>query len=259
MSKATISSIFLPEKRRQARSGDRVMSGQEDSRFYNLDEIQQESAFSYFLGVDYIKKQFVFISKSIKNVLGYTSEFYLKAGLDFALECIHPKDLQKLHVTQKKILKVFYETPVESRKLLKFDSNFRIRRADGRYIQILRQTIFPDLTDDGEPLLDFSTCTDISRYKQDNTMKLTIYLMDIRGVKQIQEYDISDPETVLTKRQTQIMELIAEGMTSNQIAHKLVISVETVKNHRKKILESTGAKNTAEAMKITFGNRHNDS
>jgi DNA-binding NarL/FixJ family response regulator len=112
------------------------------------------------------------------------------------------------------------------------------------------------LTEDGEPSFDFSTCTDISRYKEDNNVKLTIYLREGDNFRHVHEFNILDSENVLTKRQNQIIELIAQGMTSNQIAHRLVISAETVKNHRKKILENTGAKNIAEAMKITFGNRN---
>ncbi|MBL0133790.1 MAG: helix-turn-helix transcriptional regulator [Chitinophagaceae bacterium] len=36
-----------------------------------------------------------------------------------------------------------------------------------------------------------------------------------------------------------------QGHTNNDIAEKLFISYETVKSHRKNILEKTGAKNTA--------------
>jgi DNA-binding CsgD family transcriptional regulator len=252
----SISNDSLLEKPRRHKPEEKSFFVQGTRPYYDIYELLQENAFSYFLSIDCSKKQFMFISRSIKNVLGYSHDFYLKAGLSFALESIHPDDLRKLSFLQKRILRVFHDYPVEKRKLLKFDSNFRVKRADGKYVQILRQTIFPELTEDGEASFDFSTCTDISRYKQDNNMKLTIYLREGDNFRQLQEFDISASENVLTKRQSQIIELIAQGMTSNQIAHKLVISAETVKNHRKKILENTGAKNIAEAMKITFGNQN---
>lgn len=49
----------------------------------------------------------------------------------------------------------------------------------------------------------------------------------------------------LTIREIEILGLIMLGNTNQQIAQKLFISYETVKSHRKHILEKTGAPNTA--------------
>ena len=45
-------------------------------------------------------------------------------------------------------------------------------------------------------------------------------------------------------REIEILGLIMQGLTNNEIGEKLFISYETVKSHRKHILEKTGAKNT---------------
>ena len=49
----------------------------------------------------------------------------------------------------------------------------------------------------------------------------------------------------LSIREIEVLGLIMQGLTNNDIAEKLFISYETVKSHRKHILEKTGAKNTA--------------
>lgn len=49
----------------------------------------------------------------------------------------------------------------------------------------------------------------------------------------------------LTKREIEIIGLLMQGYSSEEIAEKLFICFETVKSHRKHILEKTGAKNTA--------------
>ncbi len=49
----------------------------------------------------------------------------------------------------------------------------------------------------------------------------------------------------LSIREIEVLGLIMNGLTNNEIAEKLFISYETVKSHRKKILEKTGSKNTA--------------
>lgn len=50
---------------------------------------------------------------------------------------------------------------------------------------------------------------------------------------------------ILTERENEIIKLIAEGFTNEQIAEMLFISKHTVNTHRKNILAKLGVKNTA--------------
>jgi DNA-binding NarL/FixJ family response regulator len=55
---------------------------------------------------------------------------------------------------------------------------------------------------------------------------------------------------VLTRREKEVLELIANGMTNAEIAKKLFISVTTVDTHRKNLLTKLEAKNTASLVRI---------
>jgi len=55
---------------------------------------------------------------------------------------------------------------------------------------------------------------------------------------------------VLTRREKEVLELIANGMTNAEIAKKLFISVTTVDTHRKNLLAKLEAKNTASLVRI---------
>jgi DNA-binding NarL/FixJ family response regulator len=55
---------------------------------------------------------------------------------------------------------------------------------------------------------------------------------------------------VLTRREKEVLELIADGMTNGEIAQKLFISVTTVDTHRKNLLAKLEAKNTASLIRI---------
>lgn len=50
-------------------------------KHYHLYEKLLENAFSYFFMIDFQRMKYVYVSKSIKNVLGYTSDSYMKGGL----------------------------------------------------------------------------------------------------------------------------------------------------------------------------------
>ena len=53
----------------------------------------------------------------------------------------------------------------------------------------------------------------------------------------------------LTAREQEILRLVADGMTTAQIAEKLYTSPRTVESHRQNIMAKTGTKNTAALVK----------
>ncbi len=57
-------------------------------------------------------------------------------------------------------------------------------------------------------------------------------------------------EKKLTRREKQILKLVADGQTSKAIAENLYISKHTVDNHRKKILKKLGIKSLYELRNI---------
>jgi DNA-binding CsgD family transcriptional regulator len=56
----------------------------------------------------------------------------------------------------------------------------------------------------------------------------------------------------LTRREKEVLELIADGNTNNEIATKLFISVTTVDTHRKNLLAKFEAKNIASLIKAAM-------
>ena len=60
------------------------------------------------------------------------------------------------------------------------------------------------------------------------------------------------PADPLTPRELQIVKLIAEGYTSDEIARELVISRKTVDHHRANILDKLGMRNVAELTRYAI-------
>ena len=57
---------------------------------------------------------------------------------------------------------------------------------------------------------------------------------------------------LLTGRETQILILVAEGLTNQEIADKLFISQQTAISHRKNLLIKFNARNTAELVRLAL-------
>ncbi|WP_435354505.1 response regulator [Emticicia sp. SJ17W-69] len=58
--------------------------------------------------------------------------------------------------------------------------------------------------------------------------------------------------TKISKKEREILKYITEGLSSQEIAEKLSLSVRTVSNHRANILRKTDVKNTAELVRLAM-------
>ncbi|MCU0420333.1 MAG: response regulator transcription factor [Cyclobacteriaceae bacterium] len=56
-------------------------------------------------------------------------------------------------------------------------------------------------------------------------------------------------QPLLTRREVEVLRLIAEGLTNNEIAEKLFVSASTVDSHRKNLISKLQVKNTAALVK----------
>ena len=74
------------------------------------------------------------------------------------------------------------------------------------------------------------------------------------GVKDLMDgHTVSgSSEPVITKRESEILRLIADGFTNQEIADRLFISISTVDSHRKNLLVKFNSKNTAALVKTAI-------
>jgi DNA-binding NarL/FixJ family response regulator len=63
----------------------------------------------------------------------------------------------------------------------------------------------------------------------------------------------ASPPDGLTTRETEVLVLIAEGLTNQEIARKLHVSTATVKTHINNLFAKTGLKDRAQAVRYAYG------
>jgi DNA-binding CsgD family transcriptional regulator len=59
-------------------------------------------------------------------------------------------------------------------------------------------------------------------------------------------------QSVLTKRQREVLQLVAEGRTAKQIADILNIAIQTVAFHKYRLMNTLGLRTTAELTKYAI-------
>jgi len=60
------------------------------------------------------------------------------------------------------------------------------------------------------------------------------------------------PETLLTERENQVLKLVAEGQSSQEIADTLVISIKTVEKHRASLLAKLGMRDRTQLTRYAI-------
>lgn len=66
------------------------------------------------------------------------------------------------------------------------------------------------------------------------------------------ERALEDPYGRLTPREREVFHLMAEGMTTKEIARRLGISVKTAENHRGRVLDKLDVRNSAELVRYAL-------
>ena len=90
---------------------------------------------------------------------------------------------------------------------------------------------------------------DKSYLDQDSQEKL---ISSISNADEEDDRNYDELAAQITQRELEILQLIALGLTSQDIANKLFISKNTVETHRKNMLAKLNVNNTAALLKIAY-------
>lgn len=187
--------------------------------------------------------------RGIKRLFGYSEEEF---NFELFNHWYHPDD----HDRYMYLLKLSNEW---ARKLkpvpftIEASIDYRVRKKNGSYIKILRQTTVFETCFDKSPKSAFSFISDISKIKTNTSVNLS--LIDVNSGNVLFEDKEKDPGQVqLTKREKEILVKIKGGKNSKAIAAEFTCSKHTVDTHRRKMLKKAGCKNTMELINYCVRN-----
>jgi len=215
-----------------------------------LDAVEGSSVVLY----DLYQRRYVFLTPSFKFLLGYRREEALDQGPEFFYRRMHPEDLPVVLDTVTRTLRFLYGLPSGERKDYKLGFDFRIRRPDDRLIRLLQQVVVLELDARGNIWLVLAVNDLVPGASLEAPAGRC--LRNLRSGKEYLFAPEEDsaaagrlPNPGLTKREIEVLGLVAVGMASRQIADRLYISAATVNNHRQRILEKMRARNSSEAVR----------
>jgi PAS domain S-box-containing protein len=181
------------------------------------------------------------------ELLGYQHE-ELGNDADDWMNFIHPKDLELVKQTLASHLQG---------ETADFESEHRLRHKDGHWVMVESKGKVTRRDKDNAPLRMVGTMRDITQRKRLNE----------EGVKLLQQIESliretssnspgkAEPDNAaesLTKRQRQVLGMIANGMTSAEIGKQLNLATPTIISHRRNLMAKLNLHSTAEVTRFAI-------
>jgi DNA-binding CsgD family transcriptional regulator len=210
-----------------------------------LSEIERSTLTVY----DMSRKKYLLKSKKFKEMLGYhTPEDIENDDMDLFHKIIHPDDLPFVLETENKAYIFYNSLPASEKKDYKLVYDFRVKNTSGIYMRFIHQMAVLEQDCFGKSWL-ILIVTDLIAEKATGAVSQR-RMINIKTGKLFLFNDDEEfhSDLLLTKRETEVLSLIAQGLDSQKIAERLFISVNTVNNHRQKILSKTKTVNTTQAL-----------
>jgi PAS domain S-box-containing protein len=183
------------------------------------------------------------------ELLGYKDE-ELGNDEDDWMALIHPKDLERFQ--QKISAHLQGETA-------NFESEHQLRHKDGHWVSVEARGKVTRHGKDHIPLRMVGTLMDVSQRNRlneegrDLLKRIEVLIRESTARGPVKTENGKSPES-LTKRQRQILGMIAAGMTSAEIGKQLHLSTPTVISHRRNLMAKLDLHSTAEVTRFAIDN-----
>lgn len=199
---------------------------------------------------DLYQRKHVYYSSKFTEVLGWDAKLATE-DVGYTNNLIHPDDLYLLFKAGVYYISLgFALKNRRDSKNYKTIFEYRVKGKDGKFVRVIEQQVPLEFDKSGNvwlalSLVDLSPDNDLKspfrgRLKNQVTGELYSFPPD---------EDLFREKNALTNREKEILELIARGLISKEIADKLYISVNTVNTHRQRIIEKLNVSNTYEAIR----------
>lgn len=215
----------------------------------NTPELMSQFPFGSCL-IDYTGRQYLHMSCNAPGIISYGYSEIMQ-GPEKQVTRMLPQDQQlfRQHIFPD-ILAFLRNVPMHEYERYRFSFSYRFFRNDGSIANLLQHGTYLEPMPDGKPLLNMVVFSDITDYKTDSFMTLTIaYLTSRKGyIPVLKRHYPNHMQSAISERELEVLKLTLEGLSSKLIADKLYLSIHTVKNHKRNMMERTSSKNISELI-----------
>ena len=189
---------------------------------------------------------FRFVSHNCNRVFGYSAEGLLSSNYQHMLfSHIHPEDIDDLRKCFLYLEQYLNKADEHSHSNLRLIFTYRLWHGDGYYVRVTDQKAALNVL--ANQRLYYCLLKSSGRSSFFDGTKLEIYDQGERMVL-LDTCHPSRENFQLSRRESDILQLLQEGMSNKEIAYQLDISPNTARNIRQKMFNRYGVNNTIELL-----------
>jgi DNA-binding CsgD family transcriptional regulator len=181
-----------------------------------------------------------YFSPNCEQILGHPHKSLLKMSIPDILSLIHPEDL----APTEQCLKFVKTLEPYDPEMYRFTIQYRFKSNSANYFPIHNEKLA--LKTPNNKYLYFDIFSGFP--PEEKFYKVTLEINKCSKGKFIKSYTYNPKQgdTVITPRQHEIIKLILKGLSNNEIADHLNVSINTVKNHKQMIFRKVNVNNSME-------------
>lgn len=195
---------------------------------------------------DMNRKNYAFIHSKFSKKVGFDLNEAYAGGPAYFFGLMPEEDLLFVIDSEIKTFEFLDLLPPQEKKDYKLIFEFRLKDPKGKIYRFVQQNVV--LEQDAEGNIWMVLILNDLIPNPSGGKPLQRKLLHLPSGKTRLFDDQKPGARVLTRREMEILGLIAEGLQSKEISDRLFISVNTVNNHRQRIIEKTGSGDTAGAL-----------
>jgi DNA-binding CsgD family transcriptional regulator len=197
---------------------------------------------------DMATKRYAFARTKFEEQIQYPLTGSNDLSPEYFFQLMPLPDLQFAVDTMKKGLQFLVDVSPSEQKDYKMIFEFRLVDPAGNFYRFLQQCVVLEQDSAGRIWLVLILNDLIpNRPTHDPLLRKLIHIPSGR-ICLFHETTEKHSNRILSKREVEILGLLSQGMQSKEISQRLFISVNTVNNHRQKIIEKLNTENTHEAL-----------
>lgn len=208
-----------------------------------LEEMMEHNN-QFFYIADVIQMIILFTSKGSTRMIGIEPEeltFYQ------FMEITHPDEIQRLNIGRPKIVKLGQDLFTAKSGRIILSTDFRMRNTLGEYSNILIQgyLVYAETPRKTVYFLKLHTNIDWWQKKQHG---FHYYVGEELSYFRYPDKDLLEMGMLISHREFEILKLVEQGLSSEKIAEKLFLSINTVNTHRCNMLKKTGKESISDLI-----------
>lgn len=198
--------------------------------------------------IDYEKMAFEYVSENPLFLCGYSPREVLDLGYEFYFKNVPEKDLALLSLINEAGFDFFDKLPDEEKKHYSITYDFHLINKEGKPTLINHKLTPLFLTGEGK-MWKAMCIVSISHHQQAGNIYIYKHgTEDLWALNIVSKIWQKSEKPKLSKREIEILQLHAQGLTINQIAEKIFVAPDTVKYYRRRIFERLEVSNMVEAL-----------